>query len=305
MRTLPIVALALALSFAAFAQPEAKEIQITTTQLSPAVAMLEGMGGNIGVFHGDDGVFLIDDQFAPMVPKIRAAVAALSQKPLRLVFNTHWHGDHTGGNEQLGEAGALIVAQDNVRKRMTVEQVMKLFARTVPPAPHKALPVVTFPERISFHLNGDDISAVHYPRAHTDGDVALYFATAKVVHTGDLFVIGGYPIIDVDSGGSARGLLEAQEKIIEATPEGAKVIPGHGPATDREGLKKTHERVKQMIERIEALVKQGKSLEQITEEKPLAEFEDLGKGFLKTDRFIGMVVRSLSEHQATDAKQAE
>ncbi|MBT8487910.1 MAG: MBL fold metallo-hydrolase, partial [Gemmatimonadetes bacterium] len=182
-----------------------ENVQIRTQQVADGVYMLMGQGGNIGVSVGDDGVFIIDDQFAPLTDKILAAIAAITDEPVRFVFNTHWHGDHTGGNENMGEAGALIVAHDNVRERMSTEQVLERIGRpvsTTPASPAGALPVITFSEDVSFHINGGQLHAFHVSNAHTDGDAIVHFVSANVVHMGDTFFRDRFPFIDTASGGS-------------------------------------------------------------------------------------------------------
>src|SRR5919109_689033 len=181
----------------AHAQPNLDTVQVSSIHVAGGVYMLAGAGGNIGVSVGDNGVFVVDDQYAPLTPKILAAVKAIRDEPVRFVLNTHWHGDHTGGNENMGAAGAFIVAHENVRKRMSVEQFIEMFNMKVPPSPVGALPVVTFTDAVSFHLNGDDIHAFHVPPAHTDGDAIVYFRTANVVHMGDVYFNGMYPFIDL------------------------------------------------------------------------------------------------------------
>jgi glyoxylase-like metal-dependent hydrolase (beta-lactamase superfamily II) len=294
---IPVLTAALALSFAASAQQDAKEVQIKTNPIAPGVAMLEGMGGNIGVLYGDDGVFVIDDQFAPLFEKIRAAVGALSQKPIRFVFNTHWHMDHTGGNLPMGEAGAVIVAHDNVRKRLSAGQFMRLMNREVPPAPPKALPVVTFADSVTFHLNGETVEAVHLPPAHTDGDVALYLRKANVLHGGDCFVNNWYPIIDVDSGGSVDGLLAAQEKMLSMVDEKTKIIPGHGPLGDRAALQAAHDMLKAIRDAVKKLIDEGKSLDEVKAAKVYADFDEKwGKGFIKGEMLTAMIYGSLKKN---------
>jgi glyoxylase-like metal-dependent hydrolase (beta-lactamase superfamily II) len=292
-------ALALALPLAALAQMgDAKEVQIKTTQIAPGIAMLEGMGGNIGVSYGEDGVFLIDDQFAPLFGKIKAAVAALDKHPVRFVFNTHWHFDHTGGNEPMGEAGAVIVAHQNVRRRMSVEQVMALMGnKKIPAAPHKALPVITFLSDMTFHLNGDEIQAIPLPPAHTDGDVALYFKKANVLHTGDCLVAGfGYPIIDVGSGGTVDGLIEAHEKLLALVDDNTKIIPGHGPISNKATLQELHDLVKELRGRVAKLVDEGKTLDEAVAAKPTADLDEKwSKGFIKPDMIVKMIYLSLKK----------
>jgi len=193
--------------------PDFSKVEIVAHKVSEGLYMLQGAGGNIAVSVGEDAVFLVDDQYAPLTPKIKAAVAALTDKPIKFVLNTHWHGDHTGGNENLGSGGTLIVAHDNVRRRMSTEQFNAFFNRKTPPAPKAALPVVTFAESVRFHINGEEIHAFHVPPAHTDGDSIVHFTRANVIHTGDLFFNGLYPFIDVASGGGIDGMIAAAHTI--------------------------------------------------------------------------------------------
>src|SRR4051812_39904363 len=207
--------------------PDLSKVEIKTHPVAGSVSMLEGAGGNIGVSAGDDGVFVIDDEFAPLAPKIKAAIAKISPKPLRFVCNTHWHGDHTGSNEQMAGYGALIVAHDNVRKRLGTEQVVEMMGgRKVPPSPEKALPVITFNDEVTFHLNGDEIHVVHVANAHTDGDAIVHFKKANVVHMGDTFINGFYPVIDFSTGGTIDGYLAAQEKVLAMIDANTRLIPG-------------------------------------------------------------------------------
>ncbi|MFP3940846.1 MAG: MBL fold metallo-hydrolase, partial [Thermoanaerobaculia bacterium] len=210
-------------------------------------------------------------------------------------LNTHWHGDHTGGNENLGEAGALIVAHDNVRERLSVDQFMERFDRTVEASPPAALPVVTFGADVTFHLNGDEIHAFHVPSAHTDGDSIVHFREADVLHMGDVFFNGMYPFIDLGSGGSARGVLDGVERALELAGPETKVIPGHGPLTDRDGLVAYRDMLESVIGRVEELAAEGKSLEEIQEAEPTAAFdEEWGGGFIDTDEFVATVHQSLT-----------
>jgi glyoxylase-like metal-dependent hydrolase (beta-lactamase superfamily II) len=257
--------------------------------------MLEGAGGNIGVSAGQDGQFMIDDQYAGMTENIRKALAALGPQPLRFLVNTHWHGDHTGGNENFSKTGAVIVAQDNVRKRMSTEQFIKLFDTHVPAAPAIALPVITFSESVSFHLNGDDIDVVHVAPAHTDGDSIVYFRKANVIHAGDTFFNGMYPFIDVSSGGSINGQIAAAERILGMGDEHTRIIPGHGPLADRAALRAYRDMLAKVRDRVAPLAKAGKSLDQVLAAKPTAEFDaSWGKGFLKPEQFVAIVYSSLA-----------
>ncbi len=207
MRLVAVTAIALFAATPAMAQRDWSNVEIRVERVAPGVAVLFGAGGNIGLSHGDDGNVIIDDQFAPLTDRIVAAVQTVDPDPIRFVVNTHWHGDHSGGNENLGRAGALIVAHDNVRRRMSMGQLLR--GDQVPPAPAAALPVVTFGENLTFHLNGDDIRVVHVEHAHTDGDALVYWTRANVIHMGDTFFNGMLPFIDLESGGSIDGLLAA------------------------------------------------------------------------------------------------
>jgi glyoxylase-like metal-dependent hydrolase (beta-lactamase superfamily II) len=277
------------------AQRDFSKVEVTTVRVSDGVYMLMGAGGNLGVSVGEDGVFLVDDQFAPLTEKIKAAVAAISDRPIRFVLNTHWHGDHTGGNENMGEAGALIVAHENVRKRMSVEQFIEAFGRKVPPSPEGALPVVTFTDAVTFHLNGDELHAFHVPPAHTDGDAIVHFRKANVLHMGDLYFNSLYPFIDVSSGGSVDGMIEAADRALALADKNTKIIPGHGELSDRQGLERFREMLTTVRDRIKKAISEGKSLDQIKASKPTAEFDEVwGKGFLNPDRFVEILYTDLS-----------
>ena len=278
----------------AAAQAAAQDAEVRSEHLRGSVHVLYGAGGNIAVSAGEDGVFMVDDQYAPMSPKILAALAKISGQPLRFVLNTHWHGDHTGGNENMGKQGALIVAHENVRKRMNSEQFIKAFGKKVPPSPAAALPVVTFNSAVNFHLNGDSISAEYQGPAHTDGDSLVYFEQADVLHMGDTFFNGLYPFIDVSSGGNVDGVLAAVDRGLAMAGSGTRIIPGHGPVTDRRGLKAYRAMLQDIRDRVAAGVSQGKSLAEIQALKPTAQWdEQWGGGFLKPDVFVQIVFDSL------------
>ncbi|MDH3786883.1 MAG: MBL fold metallo-hydrolase, partial [Acidobacteriota bacterium] len=217
----------LVLASCAIAQ-DAEEVTIGVEKVVDGVYMLTGRGGNLGLAVGDDGAFLIDDQYAPLSDKIRSAVESVSKTPLRFIVNTHWHGDHTGGNENLGSGGVTILAHDNVRQRMSVEQVMEVFDLTTPPSPTAALPVITFPDRITFHMNGLEIETLHVPAAHTDGDSMIFFKGINVIHMGDVYFNGGYPFIDAGSGGTIDGVIAAVKTVLERSDADTRIIPGHG-----------------------------------------------------------------------------
>jgi len=271
-----------------FAAAEAVEFQ-----LQPAggnIHMLSGQGGNIGVCVGEDGVFLIDDQFAPLTQQILAEIRKLSAAPVRFVLNTHWHGDHTGGNENLGETGAIIVAHANVRKRMSEKQFMQAFDRTVEPSPTGALPVVTFDQSITFHWNGETIEVVHVPPAHTDGDSVVYFENANVVHSGDLFFNGTYPYIDTRAGGNLVGMIQGVERILERSDGKTRIIPGHGPLATRADLERYHGMLTSVRDRVAPMVRESRSRDEVIAAKPTADFDgDWGAGFMQPDVWVGLV----------------
>jgi glyoxylase-like metal-dependent hydrolase (beta-lactamase superfamily II) len=279
----------------ALAQDDMADVKIGTVEVAPGIHMLTGRGGNIGVSTGSDGVALIDDQYAPLSERILAAVGKLQQGPVRFVVNTHGHGDHTGGNEPLGRSGALIVAHDAVRRRMSVDQFMKAFDRQVPAAPPAALPVVTFGIDTTLHWNGESIHAIHVPRAHTDGDAIVHFEKANVLHLGDVYFAGRYPFIDLDSGGSLVGMIQAVDLALGIANPKTRIIPGHGPLSDRAGLVAYRDVLTHARERISDAIEAGKSLEQVLAEKPLAEFDaEWGSGFITPDGFLKIVYTSLS-----------
>ena len=201
-------------------------VEIITHEVAPGIYMLEGMGGNIGVSVGEDGVFMIDDQFAPLTDKITAAVAALSAQPIRFLINTHWHYDHTGGNENLGKQGALIVAHDNVYARMSRDTEIGAFNQMIPASPKAALPVITFNDNVTFRLNGEEIHVVHYRNSHTDGDSVIHFKNANVLHTGDIWFNGFYPFIDVSSQGSIDGVINSIKTLLELADDNTRIIAG-------------------------------------------------------------------------------
>ena len=291
-----LVALALAaLSFGALAQQRNFDaVQIKTTKVADGIYMLEGEGGNIGVSAGEDGVFLIDDQFAPLTPKITAAVKAISDQPIRFLINTHWHGDHVGGNENFGKAGVVIVAHDNVYKRMSVGGAIQLLKQNYAPAPKAALPVISFSETATFHLNGDDVTSIHLPPAHTDGDSLVRFAKANVIHAGDVFAAYRYPFIDVESGGSVKGVLRAIDRLLPMLDDGTKLIPGHGGLSGKKDVLAYRKMIATVVGRIEPMARSGKTLQQVLAAKPTREFDEEWGKFRKPDAFVEIVYNGLA-----------
>ncbi len=241
-------------------------VEIRSEQVADGVHVIFGQGGNIGVSVGEDGVFLIDDQFAPLTERILAAVAEITDQDVRFVINTHWHGDHTGGNENLGGHGAILVAHKAVRDRLSMEWVRERLgaeAQTVEARPESAWPVITFTDDITFHLNGDDLHAFHVPDAHTDGDAIIHFQRVNVLHMGDTFFVGRYPFIDVSSGGSIQGVIAAAARVLEIADANTRIIPGHGPVSGKADLQEYHDVLVQIRDGVAAAIADGKTLDEV------------------------------------------
>ncbi|RDX38213.1 MBL fold metallo-hydrolase [Kangiella sp. HD9-110m-PIT-SAG07] len=273
---------------------EQPEVTIKTQQLSDGLYVLFGQGGNIGLSVGDDGVYLIDDQYAPLTDKINHAIDKITEEPVKFVINTHWHGDHTGGNENFGEAGATIIAHDNVRKRMASDQVMEFFGREVPASPDAALPVLTFDSELSLHLNDDDMRVYHVANAHTDGDAIIYFESDNVLHMGDTYFKIGYPFIDTDSGGSIDGYIAALEKGLTLADDKTQIIPGHGQMATKAEMVKYVAMLKDIRGNVAELKDGGKSLEETIAAKPSAKYDEKnGQAFIKPDQIVTFIYKSL------------
>lgn len=273
---------------------EQQEVTITVEQVGIGTYALFGRGGNIGISAGEDGVFLVDDQFAPLTAAILEAVKRVHPGPVRFVLNTHYHGDHSGGNENLGKEGVLIVAHNNVRERMSAEQFNEAFNRTTPPSPIGALPVVTFDNTVTFHLNGDEIHGIHVPAAHTDGDTVIHFRKANVIHAGDLYFNGLYPFVDLSSGGSVQGIIDGATLMLELADEDTTIIPGHGPVSNVEELTFYRDMLVTVSDRVAALIEKGKTLEEVIAAKPSEEYdEEWGKTFIKPEQLLTFVYQSL------------
>ena len=256
-----------------------KEIKVTTNKVSDSIYMLIGQGGNIAVSIGNDGVFMVDDQFAHMTPKLVEAIRKLTNKPIKFLLNTHWHGDHTGGNENMNKEGAIIVAHENVRKRMSVDQFNKERNRTTKASPKEALPVVTFTKDISFHMNGEDIMVFHVHNAHTDGDAMVYFTGSNVLHMGDTYFQGKYPYIDLASGGSIKGYIEAQKKALLLINDDTKIIPGHRNLSSKKELKEYVTMLETVTDTIQQKIIDGKTLDEVTNDSSItATYDALNYG---------------------------
>ena len=266
------------------------EVEITAVPVAEQIYMLAGEGGNIGLFIGEDGTFLIDDQFAPLTDKIVAAIKSVGGDFPKFLINTHYHGDHTGGNENLGKGGTIIFSHDNVRERLSTGSFIVAFDMKREAIPREGLPVVTFSEDISFHLNGESLSAIHVPHAHTDGDSFIYFKKANVIHAGDIFFNGFYPFIDVTHGGSLKGMIKAADKILSLADDKTKIIPGHGPMGDKAQLAGYRQMLRTAYERLRKLKAEGKTAQEAVAAKPLADLEGTwGDGIFNGDRWIEII----------------
>jgi len=269
------------------------KVEIKVTKVAGNVYMLEGAGGNIGVSVGPDGILIVDDQFAPLADKIKAALKTLGEGKLKFVLNTHYHGDHTGGNIAFGP-DAPIIAQTNVRKRLSEEQKSKFFNRTTPASPKEALPVITFDNAVSVFFNGEEVKVIHFPHGHTDGDSVIFFTGSNVVHMGDDFFNGRFPVVDLEAGGDVEGMTKNIGDIISKLPAGVKIIPGHGPLSDADGLKAFHNMLVQTTDIVRKRMAAGKTLDQIKAEGLPEEWKPWGTGFIKTDLWLTLVYTSLS-----------
>jgi cyclase len=266
------------------------KVEVTVTKVAGTVSVLHGAGGNIGVSVGEDGIVMVDTDYSPVAARIKAALAGLSTRPIRFIFNTHWHHDHTDGNEVFQQL-APIIAHDNLRKRLASGG--SVIGRTMKPASEGALPTITFSDTASVHLNGEDIVAIHYPNAHTDGDSIVYFTQSNVIHLGDEFVTYGFPFVDLENGGSVKGMIAALKRVTERFPADVKVIPGHGPVSTLDDVKK----LVQMMEETTAIVaegmKKGRTVEQLKQEKVLGAYSKWSGEFITTDKWIEIVFNDL------------
>ncbi len=290
-RTTLMAALLLAAPLAAFGQQiDWNAIEIKAEKVAGSVYMLYGVGGfaggNIGVSVGEDGIVLVDDKFEPLVPKIRAALGGLSDQPVRFVLNTHHHGDHTHGNRAFG-LDSTIIAHHNVRSRLATD------GQSGTAVPGHALPIVTFDSELTLHLNGEEIRGVHFPAGHTDGDTVVFFTGSNVVHMGDYFFNGIFPFIDLDSGGTVPGYIAAMGKILAELPADAKIIPGHGPLATRADLETNLKMLEETAAVIRQAIADGKSLEQVKEERLLARWDSYSWSFITTERHTEQLYRGL------------
>ena len=285
--------LSLLIPISTLSQNEFDGVEIRTVPVRDGLYMLMGRGGNIGLSIGADGAFLVDDQFAPLTDRIEAAVRAVSDQPVRFLVNTHWHGDHTGGNENFGKRGSIIVAHRNVRQRLSTEQIRSILGRrTTPPSPSAALPRLTFTEEVTFHWNGEEIRVFHVANAHTDGDAIIHFTNANTFRMGDVFFHGRYPFIDVDTGGNVNGIIAAAGRVLALSDSTTRIIPGHGELAGPGELRQYRDMLIQVRDRVQTLVNDGRTLPEVLAAHPTAPFDqEWGDG---GERFVSGIFYSLT-----------
>lgn len=298
-------AIVIVIFFAFFAiNTEAQDfskVEITPQKINDHLYVLTGAGGNIGVCTGSDGLFMIDDQFAPLGDKIKAALVAIGGSAPKYLVNTHWHGDHTGGNEYFSKEGALIIAHENVRVRKSTDQLVQAFGREVPAAPEAAWPVITFSEELSLHINGEDILLFHVHHAHTDGDAIVYFPKSNVIHMGDIYFQATFPFIDISSGGSIDGVIKAINRVLFLVDEETIIIPGHGNLSNRTELIAYRDMLHTLRTRMKQALDAEMSIEEIKSANLTAEFNDRwGQGWMKPDTFIDIIYTDLSREEPFD-----
>jgi cyclase len=282
-------------------EPDWSKVQIKVSKVSGNIYLLEGQGGNIAASFGEDGIVIVDDEFAPLAEKIQAALnnLGITDKPVRFVINTHYHGDHTGGNPPFANSGSTVIAQDNVRKRLISGGTagnggsMKMETK---PAEKAALPIITFEHDVTVHLNGEDIRALHFPAGHTDGDAIIFFPKNNVVHMGDDFVRYGFPFIDVASGGSVQGMIDGVEKAVAQLPADVKVIPGHGALSNLDDVRTYIQMLKDTTATVQKAMAAHKTVDQMKQEKVLAPWAKWSGDFVNQDTFIETIYNSLTNH---------
>lgn len=271
--------------------PQQQDITVKTINVRDNVYMLQGRGGNVGAIVGPEGILIVDDDYRQVSEKLAAALKALGSEKPRFILNTHWHGDHTQGNEVFGKDGSII-AHVNVRKRLLDPPV--IFGRTTPPYPAIALPIITYTESMSIHFNAEEVQLVHFPNGHTDGDSVVFFKNAKVVHFGDTFFVGRFPFVDLDSGGSVQGLINNIGSLIAKIPADAKLIPGHGPVSSHDDLKNYHSMLLETSKIVQDGMKAGRSLDELKKAGFPEKFNEAGSGFIKTEQWIETIYKSYS-----------
>ncbi len=286
-----LLLIALLLTIGNYAQN--RDVKIKVNKLTDNIYMLVGQGGNIAVFVGEDGVFMIDDQFAPLTTKILAAIKTVTDKPVKYLINTHWHGDHTGGNLNMAKEGAIIVSHENVRKRMSMNQVIR--GKTRKASPKNALPVITFTEDMMYHFNGDDVLISHIHDAHTDGDAFVYFTNNNVLHMGDAYFQGKFPYIDIASGGSIDGYIAGIQKAIMVSDDDTQIIPGHGKVSKKSELKPYLKMLKTLRNRVQKAKKKGKTLQEVVANKSITAEYTSFSGWITEERIKTAIYASLKK----------
>jgi glyoxylase-like metal-dependent hydrolase (beta-lactamase superfamily II) len=280
------------------AQNNVDTVTIRPVQVAENLYFLKGAGGNIGVFIGQEGTLMIDNQFAPLSNKINGAIKTLSPNDIRFVINTHIHGDHSGGNENFKNMGAIIVAHDRVMERMSKEQINRTDKSVIPPRPEDAWPMISFENKLNFYLNQEDIELLHIDPGHTDGDVVVHFKKANVYHMGDLFVNYGYPFIDYNNGGSINGFISSLDSFLKTMDDNTKIIPGHGELSTKADVKKFRDRLAEIRDEVATALKKGKKVEDIGSLPIASKYdEEWGKGFVKGKDFVLQVAENLRETQ--------
>ena len=303
----PLLFLALLIAATCSTQAQEKKPEFSTFQLSDTVYMLTGVGGNVGISTGEDGLYIIDDQVRQVTGPLLDAIRKVSDKPIKFVINTHYHGDHTGGNEVIAGSGAVIIAHDNIRKRLSADQVNIFLKATTPAFEKAALPILTFNDQMSLHFNGETATAYYVAEGHTDGDAIIHFPVSNVIHMGDMFFNGRYPFVDLDAGGALQGMIVAAELALSMANESTRIIPGHGPLGMTEDLKNYRDLLLEASARVQTLIDQGMSLEQIITAKPTEEWdEEQGKIWITPAQFVTFIYNSLEGiHHYTPRVTAE
>ncbi|MBA2607007.1 MAG: MBL fold metallo-hydrolase [Acidobacteriota bacterium] len=273
---------------------QTQEITVKTIKITDRIYMLQGRGGNVGVSAGADGILIVDDDYAQVAPKISEALKSLGSDKPRFIFNTHWHGDHTQGNNFFGK-DSIIVAHTNVRKRLATEALFR--GEKFVPYPKFALPSITFDQSTRVHFNDEEILAVHYPNGHTDGDSVIFFTKTNVVHMGDNFFANRFPFVDMESGGSVLGLTKNVADVIDRVPADVKIIPGHGNLSTLTDLKNYHQMLTETTDIVQKAMIGGKTLEGVKKDGLPAKYQSWGSGFIKTDVWIETIYKSLSANR--------
>jgi len=305
MRALLLIAILLTSINSSTAQD--KKVEFETFQLSDTVYMLKGRGGNVGISTGEDGLYIIDDQVRPITSQLLQAIRKISNKPIRFVINTHYHADHVGGNESIGDAGAVIISHDNIRKRMTTSQVNIFQKNTTPPYAKDALPVLTFNDRMSLHLNGESVTAYYVAEGHTDGDSIIHFPGSNVIHMGDMYFNGLYPYVDLDAGGAIQGMIKAADLALSMSDDATRIIPGHGPLAMTEELRFYRDYLVKATANVQTLIDEGLNLQQIIAAQPTQEWDEtLGKVWITPAQFVIFIYNSLQGiHEYTPPETIE